>query len=106
MEQKNEMEYTIEICHLDDVDYEKVENVKFSDLVSTIKSFEKKDYPMIEGFFPDLLEFVKTGKNITSKFEIGERVPLDIPSTVPIMSFSGLRQIGSVGYELYLTRTK
>jgi hypothetical protein len=99
------MEYTIEICHIDDNDYKKVENVKFSDLISTIKTFEVKNFPMEETFFLTLLDFIKIGKNITSKFEIGERVPLFIPSLVPIMSFNG-RQIGSAGYELYLMRTK
>lgn len=100
------MEYTVEICHIDDMDFKKIENVKFSSLISTIKSFELKDFPMIEEFFLNFLEAIKTGKNISSKLEIGDQFPFDIPSSIPIMSFGGLRQIGSVGYELILTRTK
>lgn len=107
MEQdNNEMEYTLEICSPIGRDYEKVENVKFSDLVSTIKRFEIKDYPMIKERFPDFLETVKTGRNSSVKFEIGKKVSLDIPSSVPIMSFSGQRVIACENYELCLTRTK
>jgi hypothetical protein len=106
MEQENEMEYTIEIYSPNGMDYKKVENVKFSDLVSIIKSFELKDYPIVEENFADFLETVKTGKNINVKFEINKRVFLSIPSSVPIMSFSGLRKVSSRNYRLYLTRTK
>jgi hypothetical protein len=106
MEQENEMEYTLEICPPNGGDYEKVKNVKFSDLVSTIKRFEVKDYPMVEENFADFLETVETGKNISVKFEINKRVFLVIRSSVPIMSFSGLRQVSSRNYRLYLTRTK